>query len=74
MAEEHLGFSQFVLICVSVDTLREKAFSFPPARRNGHQLQQRQPRLRLCYLSIYLAAGVKWLSDKLECNDNDRDS
>lgn len=29
---------------------------------------------RLCYLSIYLAAGVKWLSDKLECNDNDRDS
>lgn len=27
----------------------------------------------LCYLSIYLAAAVKWLSDKLECNDNDRD-
>lgn len=27
----------------------------------------------LCGLSIYLAAAVKWLSDKLECNHNERD-
>lgn len=56
-------------------TLSCALFSVFPIRRVWLALcegPRRQPRL--CYLSIYSAAVVKWLSDKLECNDNDRDS
>lgn len=62
--------SRFTLICVSVTRSPERPFSSPHSTPRPHQLQRCQPQL--CYLSIYLAAGVKWLSDKLECNDNDR--
>lgn len=61
-----LTFPRLVPARVLADKLRERAFlrfsSVPPAAAAV-----------LCYLSIYLAAAVKWLSDKLECNDNDRD-
>lgn len=61
-----MTFPRLVPARVPANKLRERAFlrssSVPPAAAAV-----------LCYLSIYLAAAVKWLSDKLECNDNDRD-
>lgn len=52
-------------ICVSGEMLCERPLLSLPAI---------SALLLLGYLSIYLAGLTKWLTDKLECNDNDRDS